>query len=158
MVKRNEVIDWHKYFTYKDGKLFHKYRDFGHKSFNTKHAGKQACKSNTGFYKAVKHYNKGYYAHRVIWEMHNGKIPEGMQIDHINLDKHDNHIENLQLVTQKQNNNRKHHASKGYSIRNDCVARPYHSCRTDKYFGTPCGAYMSFMTAFVQGENYGNSR
>lgn len=38
------------------------------------------------------------FAHRVIWEMHNGEVPEGMEIDHINGVKHDNRIENLRCV------------------------------------------------------------
>lgn len=41
--------------------------------------------------------------HRIIWEMHNGKIPDGMEIDHINHIKTDNRIENLRLVSHKQN-------------------------------------------------------
>lgn len=41
--------------------------------------------------------------HRIIWEMHNGRIPEGMEIDHINHIKTDNRIENLRLVSHKQN-------------------------------------------------------
>ena len=46
--------------------------------------------------------------HRVVWEEHNGPIPEGMQIDHINGDKQDNRIENLRLATNQQNScNRK---------------------------------------------------
>ncbi len=43
------------------------------------------------------------FAHRVIWEMFNGKIPEGKVIDHINGIKDDNRIENLRLTTQRQN-------------------------------------------------------
>lgn len=42
-------------------------------------------------------------AHRMIWEMHYGKIPEGMEIDHINHITDDNRIENLRLVTRKDN-------------------------------------------------------
>lgn len=46
-----------------------------------------------------------YRAHRIVWELHNGKIPEGMLIDHINRIKTDNRIENLRLATQSQNLN-----------------------------------------------------
>lgn len=42
-------------------------------------------------------------AHSIIWEMHNGPIPEGMEIDHINSCRSDNRIENLRLVTHPQN-------------------------------------------------------
>ena len=42
-------------------------------------------------------------AHRIIWEMHHGPIPEGMEIDHINHVTDDNRIENLRLVTRKEN-------------------------------------------------------
>lgn len=43
------------------------------------------------------------YAHRLVWVMHNGDIPDGMMVDHINLDKSDNRIENLRLVNKSGN-------------------------------------------------------
>ena len=43
--------------------------------------------------------------HRLIWEAFNGKIPEGFQIDHINTIRNDNRLENLRLVTPKENCN-----------------------------------------------------
>jgi len=42
-------------------------------------------------------------AHRMIWESVNGPIPEGFQINHINGIKDDNRIENLEMVTPRQN-------------------------------------------------------
>jgi hypothetical protein len=42
-------------------------------------------------------------AHRMIWAVANGEIPEGMEINHINGVKNDNKLCNLELVTKSQN-------------------------------------------------------
>lgn len=55
-------------------------------------------------YKIV-YVGKRKLAHRVVWEAFNGEIPEGMEIDHINTNRGDNRLENLRLVTHKENCN-----------------------------------------------------
>lgn len=41
--------------------------------------------------------------HRVVWEVHRGAIPAGLEIDHVDGDKSNNRIDNLQLVTHAEN-------------------------------------------------------
>lgn len=48
---------------------------------------------------------KKHKVSRLVWEAFNGPIPEGMQVNHINEDKHDNRLENLNLMTPRDNRN-----------------------------------------------------
>lgn len=41
--------------------------------------------------------------HRLMWEAFNGPIPGRLEINHKNLDRADNRLENLELVTHQQN-------------------------------------------------------
>ena len=51
----------------------------------------------------VKKSQKSYYVHRFVWECFNGLIPEDKVIDHINNNKENNRLCNLQLIAQKEN-------------------------------------------------------
>ena len=46
---------------------------------------------------------KVYYQHRFVYEVFRGPIPRCFEVDHINENKYDNRIKNLQLLTHKQN-------------------------------------------------------
>lgn len=45
---------------------------------------------------------KGKRLHRMVWEFHNGPIPTGYDIHHINGDRADNDIDNLQMLTEQE--------------------------------------------------------
>lgn len=57
----------------------------------------------SGYYQ-VRVEGKLKLVHRVIWEMFNGEIPDGMFVDHKDQDKLNNRISNLRLVTKAGNN------------------------------------------------------
>lgn len=46
---------------------------------------------------------KRFYVHRTVYELFIGAIPSGYEINHINGDKSDNRVENLELLTRSQN-------------------------------------------------------
>ena len=85
---------------------------------------------------------KTFRAHRYIWEHYNGKIKDGLEIDHINGNRADNRIENLQAITKKQNNNRWRRGTVYLSTNR----RQWKAERDGKYLGyyaTKCGAQMA---------------
>ena len=53
------------------------------------------------FYKNNK--KRSYYVHRFVYETFKGEIPKGMQTDHIDNNKKNNSINNLQLLFPKEN-------------------------------------------------------
>ena len=46
---------------------------------------------------------KGFYSHRFIYECFHGQITDKRVVDHINNIKTDNRLDNLQLITQREN-------------------------------------------------------
>jgi hypothetical protein len=61
--------------------------------------------NNNGYIKvSLKQISKSYPLHRFIYECYNGKIQEKYQIDHINNNKLDNSINNLQALNAKDHN------------------------------------------------------
>jgi hypothetical protein len=69
--------------------------------------GKLAVRINsTGYHQAALYSDKKRHqvlVHRLVWEAFNGPIPKDMQIDHIDNNKTNNLLSNLQLLTASDN-------------------------------------------------------
>lgn len=50
--------------------------------------------------------NKRIYLHRYLWEKENGKIPEGCEVHHIDGNKRNNSLENLEVLTVHEHRER----------------------------------------------------
>lgn len=65
--------------------------------------------TNSKGYNLIQLTNKNGREHfsisHIVWESFNGQIPEEMQVNHINENKTDNRLDNLNLMTAKDNNN-----------------------------------------------------
>lgn len=95
-------MNWSDFLYYKDGKLF-----WSDPHCTRLKPGDEAGSRHHRGYWYVSRYHKSTSRHRIVWEMHNGEIPEGMEIDHINHIVGDDRIENLRMVTRRQNNQNK---------------------------------------------------
>lgn len=84
------------------------------KSWNRSHIHKTAkfagdiagyiCKYKNGpSYYRLRVLGKNLLAHRVVWMLFNGEIPDGYVINHIDNNSLNNKIENLELISQKGN-------------------------------------------------------
>lgn len=103
-------MNWHDHFTYDgdSGKLIWKWRprhlfktDLAWVSVNGRQSGTEAGTPSNGYLAARIDY-KQYKVHRIIWEMMNGPIPDGYQIDHIDGNRMNNVLSNLRLATPSQ--------------------------------------------------------
>lgn len=106
-----QVGDWQKVFDYKEGFLYWIGARWSGSDlrFQTAEDGQQVhyILDKDGYFQTkITAYEKvggGVRHHRIIYEWHYGKIPEGMQIDHIDGDITNNKIENLRCVTAATN-------------------------------------------------------
>ena len=71
--------------------------------WDTQFIGKLAGSLNSLGYQQIGIDNVRYLLHRIIWKMMYGNIPKKLHVDHMNGNKTDNRIVNLQLATNAQN-------------------------------------------------------
>jgi len=64
-----------------------------------------SLKPNYKGYPEIRASNKTIRIHRLVWETFNGEIPPDKEIDHIDCNRENNNLNNLRLVTHKENLN-----------------------------------------------------
>lgn len=105
-------MNWHEYFELDtvSGVLTWKARPRSHfrtlrgmNQTNAREAGSVVGTPHGTGYLQVRIRPKVYFVHRIIWEMVNGPIPQGMQVDHRDGNRRDNNPSNLRLATSTQN-------------------------------------------------------
>jgi hypothetical protein len=93
-------MNYHKYFDYSCGHLFWK---TPHRKANRIKQGQRVSHINAGGYIAARIFGKEALAHRVVYEMFRGTIPEGLEIDHIDGNRTNNVPSNLRAVSRAEN-------------------------------------------------------
>lgn len=101
--------------------LLHYDPDTGYFTWKVDHRGAAKAGSVAGCldgygYRCIKIRGVSYKAHRIAWLMGTGEDAGGLQINHINSDRSDNRLKNLELVTTRQN---MQHSSEFGAINND---------------------------------------
>ncbi len=85
--------------------------------------GEEAGTFHGNGYRRVTVRKRDYLAHRVIWLMHTGDWPED-QIDHKDLDKANNRLENLRPCTTSENHQNQHNTTRKGTSRYIGVCKP----------------------------------
>jgi hypothetical protein len=111
-------------------------------------------------YYNVSRNRKSFLWHRLVWEYFNGSIPKGKQIDHINNNRLDNRIDNLQLFTPTQNCRKtlpyKKNSSLPPGVKKRNENKFYSSIRVNNkdihlgYFNNPHDAYQAYLQAKIK--------
>ncbi len=161
-------MNWSEYFhldrtsgvlTWRERPRHHFRTQRGMNQTNAREAGTVVGTDNGDGYLQVRIRPKAYYVHRIVWQMCNGDIPNGMEIDHANGNKSDNRPSNLRLATETQNKWNKpgrpnktgykgvyKHASGKYGARIGCDKKIHSLGLHD----TPERAHLAYMEAAVK--------
>ena len=107
-IRYMESGDWNKIFFYEGGHLYYLYSYWSGANLQIKGNSVgdrvEGHKDKDGYLRIASNcLRTAYRIHRIIYEIHFGKIPEGFEVDHINGDVEDNRIENLRAVTRAVN-------------------------------------------------------
>ena len=97
---------------------------------------------------------KNYYQHRFVYEVFKGPIPKCLEVDHLNNDRGDNRIKNIQLLTHNQNLQK----SNNKPIISTCIKTGkeirFKSLKKDSYICNVCRKKQKTATSKKGGKKY----
>jgi hypothetical protein len=117
------MYNYHDDFEYRDGELLWKTKG------KNRRLGKPAGSVRKDGYLEVSFKGNRERVHRVIWKMHNGEIPKGYVIDHIDGNPSNNLIDNLRCIPKGVNQNNRKNLKKAHFFKR--TGKWYSSIRRD---------------------------
>ena len=154
MVVRETLIDWKEYSCGANGQIYSYY-------FKRYLSG---CVGKRGYVvvclKCVDGKRRHFYWHRIIWTFFYGTIPQDMQINHIDENKQNNALSNLNLMTAKENSNWGTHnervaASKKGIPRPDVIERNKKLCSKPVVAYNDDGEIVHEFESMMEAERHG---
>lgn len=135
--------------------------------------------NNVTYYKCGEYFQRnGVRLHRVVWEYHNGTIPEGFHVHHNDGNKDNNDIGNLSLLSQhdhlsehmqteakksqcrelianaRQYANKWHGSAEGLAYHSELGKANWEKRKRQKYYCTECGRQFETKHIYSKGANH----
>ena len=102
---------------------------------------------------------KFQYVHRLVYETYMGEIPENLEVDHIDENPHNNKLENLRLVTAKQNTRTHFRKHKGFlfSESRDEMLQDYLTLKNYRLVAEKWGCGLATVSRVLKNKRYVNN-
>ena len=102
---------------------------------------------------------KFHYVHRLVYETYMGEIPENLEVDHIDENPHNNKLENLRLVTAKQNARSYFRKHKGFlfSESRDEMLQDYLTLKNYRLVAEKWGCGLATVSRVLKNKRYVNN-
>ena len=97
-----------------------------------------------------------HYVHRLVWETFVGEIPEGKEIDHIDGNPQNNNVDNLQVITRRENINKHWYPNRKVNLRlhRDEIIKDYQNLKTLKLVSLKWEASVQLMGRVIKNMYY----
>lgn len=158
-----QIKDYPNYTVGKDGKVV------SYKFGNIRELKPQLTTQSNKKYLSIGLYNstnrrnsKGFkvptmkYLHRIVWETYMGEIPEGYEVDHIDGNPHNCSLDNLQVVTHRENCKKHHKGKLGYlhSERREEILQDYIELKNYNLVAEKWGCSVATIYRVIKNRRY----